>query len=111
MAATWLSFNCALNVGMAPLKGAPLTVSGPVTPFRTMAATMEGGLFAHSDPAKGGNTPGRPAPLAWWQGAQIDANAAEPSTVPGSVAFTATSSAPERPSPQVDGMSTWANPI
>jgi hypothetical protein len=42
----------------------PATVISPCTPCKRMAIAREGTPATHSDPARGGNAPGSPAPLA-----------------------------------------------
>src|SRR5262249_23863332 len=56
------SFSWSLNAGIAPLYAVPFTVSDPVTPFSRIFASTSSLPVTHSEPASGGNTPGKPAP-------------------------------------------------
>src|SRR5688572_27491165 len=49
----------------------PLTVIGPLTPLTRIAARRRGFSVTYSDPPSGGNAPGIPMPVAWWQARQV----------------------------------------
>jgi hypothetical protein len=59
-----------LMAGITLLYLPPLTVISPVTPASTAAITSSAGLpLSQSEPASGGNAPGKPWPVGWWQAA------------------------------------------
>ena len=58
--------------GITELYFFPFTMISPVSPRSWMRMRFSAGPLTHSDSARGGNTLGMPAPLAWWQAKHLD---------------------------------------